>query len=160
MRTGQEIKPPECSYVGGCPTLGRNLLKGLSKTRTAIGLSSEESEVYCTVKAVSEGLGMISIAKDVGIQLAGEFWGDASAVLGIIKRRGLGKTRRIDIGLNTWLLSTVRSISETMCHNPEAFARFLRFIYSAPRLISEQFAPRVTSIAYSMLTRILCIGLP
>ena len=79
--------------------LGTHLLKGWSKTQTLVALSSGESELYATLKAASEGLGMISIAKDLGIQLDGDVWGDASAALGIIKRRGLGKTRHIDTGL-------------------------------------------------------------
>ena len=34
--------------------------------------------------------------------MKGEIWGDASAALGIIHRRGLGRTRRIDIG-HAWI---------------------------------------------------------
>ena len=79
--------------------LGTHLLKGWSKTQTLIALSSGESELYATLKAASEGLGMMSVARDLGISLSGEVWGDASAALGIIKRRGLGKTRHIDTGL-------------------------------------------------------------
>ena len=87
------------STTGGCIMIGDHLLKGWSKTQTLIALSSGESELYATLKAASEGLGMISIAKDLGVHLEGEVWGDASAALGIIKRRGLGKTRHIDTGL-------------------------------------------------------------
>ena len=60
--------------------------------------SSGESELYATLKAASEGLGMLSIARDIGIHLAGEVWGDAAAALGIINRKGLDKTRHIDTG--------------------------------------------------------------
>lgn len=42
---------------------------------------------------------MMSIATDLGIRMGGEVWGDASAALGIIKRRGLGQTPHIDTGL-------------------------------------------------------------
>ena len=87
------------STTGGCIMLGSHLLKAWSKTQTLVALSSGESELYATLKASSEGLGMISIAKDLGISMDGEVWGDSSAALGIIKRRGLGKTRHIDTGL-------------------------------------------------------------
>ena len=42
---------------------------------------------------------MMSLLKDFGYHVAGEALGDASAALGIINRKGLGKTRHIDIGL-------------------------------------------------------------
>ena len=85
--------------------IGSHLLKGWSKTQTLIALSSGESELYATLKAASEGLGIISVAKDLGWKLDGEVWGDASAALGIIKRRGLGKTRHIDTG-SLWIQQT------------------------------------------------------
>ena len=85
--------------------IGDHLLKGWSKTQTLVALSSGESELYATLKAASEGLGLLYVAKDLGIWLNGEVWADASAALGIIKRRGLGKTRHIDIGL-LWIQET------------------------------------------------------
>ena len=78
--------------------IGKHWLKGRAKTQTLVALSSGESELYATLRAASEGLGAQSISKDLGIDLRGEVWGDASAALGIIKRRGLGKTRHIDTG--------------------------------------------------------------
>ena len=64
-----------------------------------------ESELYATLKAAVETLGMISVMKDLGWDVTGEVWGDASAALGIINRRGLGKTRHIDTGL-LWIQQT------------------------------------------------------
>ena len=93
------------STTGGCITLGKHTLKGWSKTQSLIALSSGESEFYATLKAAAETLGMISLMKDFGWQVAGEVWGDASAALGIINRRGLGKTRHIDTGL-LWVQQT------------------------------------------------------
>lgn len=40
---------------------------------------------------------MMSMLQDLGWRVSGEIWGDASAALGTINRRGLGKTRHIDI---------------------------------------------------------------
>ena len=70
-----------------------------------MALSSGESELYATLKAAAETLGMMSMMKDLGWQVAGEIWGDASAALGIIQRKGLGKTRHIDTGL-LWIQQT------------------------------------------------------
>ena len=87
------------STTGGCIINGRHTLKGWSKTQSLVALSSGESELYATLKTAAETLGMLSLMKHVGWQVTGEIWGDASAALGITNRRGLGKTRHIDIGL-------------------------------------------------------------
>ena len=64
-----------------------------------MALSSGESELYATLKAAAETLGVIAMYQDFGLSMAGEIWGDARAALGIINRKGLGKTRHIDTGL-------------------------------------------------------------
>ena len=78
---------------------GGHTLKGWSKTQTLIALSSGESELYATLKASAETFGIISMMQDFGLKVAGEVWGDAQAVLGIISRKGLGEIRHIQIGL-------------------------------------------------------------
>ena len=57
------------STSGGCIMIGSHLLKGWAKTQTLIALSGGESELYATLKAASEGLGIQSIASDLGISL-------------------------------------------------------------------------------------------
>ena len=57
-------------------------------------MSSGESELYAALKAAAEGLGTMSVLSDLGWFMKGEIWGDASAALGIINRRGLGKKKR------------------------------------------------------------------
>ena len=37
--------------------------------------------------------------KDLGWRMNGEVWGDANAAMGIMNRKGLGKTRHIETGL-------------------------------------------------------------
>ena len=85
--------------------MGKHMLKGWSKTQFLVALSSGESELYAPFKAAAEALGMMSMLKDLGWRVIGEVWGDASAALGIIHRRGLGKTRHIDTGL-LWIQQT------------------------------------------------------
>lgn len=77
-------------------TIGKHAIKSRSKTQADIALSSGESELYATLNAASEGLGLLSITKDLNIEMSGEVWGDASAALGIIVQNGLGKLRYID----------------------------------------------------------------
>ena len=62
-------KVKEINIGGGCIMMGSHILKGWSKTQSLIALSSGESELYATLRAASEGLGIQSIAKDVGIDL-------------------------------------------------------------------------------------------
>ena len=93
------------STTGGCLTIGAHVLKGWSKTQSLIALSSGESELYATLRAAAEALGVMSMLKDMGYYVSGEIWSDASAALGIIHRIGLGKTRHIDTGL-LWIQQT------------------------------------------------------
>ena len=81
---------------GGCLTIGSHLINGCSKTQTLIALSSGESEFYATLRIAAEILGLMPMAKDFGYTLHGRVWGDASAALGAIHRKGLGTTRHID----------------------------------------------------------------
>ena len=48
---------------------------------------------------------MIAMFKDFGININGKVLGDASAALGIIHRKGFGRTRHIDTGL-LWIHQT------------------------------------------------------
>ena len=79
--------------------IGTHAIKAWSKSQSLISLSSGESELHATLKASAGGLGLQSIAKDLNLQMKGEVWGDASAALCVINRKGLGKTRHINTGL-------------------------------------------------------------
>ena len=74
---------------------GSHYIKGWSYTRATIALSSAEVELYAVVKASAELLGMLSAYRDFGVTLQGSMLGDASAALGIIRCKGIGKTRHI-----------------------------------------------------------------
>ena len=86
------------STTGGCITLGKHTIKGWSKTQALVALSSGESALYATLRTAAETLGIIAMTRDLGINLEGRVWGDASAALGMIHRKGLGRTRHIDVG--------------------------------------------------------------
>ena len=93
------------STTGGALTVGTHTLKTWSKTQSLVALSSGESEFYAALKASAEALGMLAIMRDFGWHLQGDVYGDASAALGIIHRKGLGRTRHIDTGL-LWIQQT------------------------------------------------------
>lgn len=87
------------STTGGAIIVGCHTVKGWNKTQTLIALSSGESELYATLRAAAETLGILSMYKEFGLKMSGYIWGDAQAALGIISRNRLGKTRHIDTGL-------------------------------------------------------------
>ena len=75
---------------------GNHCIRTGSKTQSLIALSSGEAELYALVKACSEGLGIQSLSKDFNRQLEIRTYTDASAALGIVGRKGLGKLRHVD----------------------------------------------------------------
>lgn len=54
------------SRTGCCITIGKHMLKGWSKTQSFVALSSGESELYSTLKAAAETLGMLAMMEDLG----------------------------------------------------------------------------------------------
>ena len=82
----------EHSLWGG----GGNRLKAWSKGQIAIALSSAESELYAPVTAVAEPFGLQALFQDAGMKASTRVMADASAALGIIERKGLGKARHLD----------------------------------------------------------------
>ena len=80
----------------GCIVIGSRLVNGWAKPRSLIALSSGESELYAALRASSETFGLMTLARDMGFILKGSILGDASAALGIIHRKGVGRTRHID----------------------------------------------------------------
>ena len=73
---------------------GGHCLKVWTKKQQVVSLSSAESELYAAVKIASEGLGIQSVAKDMGISCGLNLHLDASATVCLVNRRGLGKARQ------------------------------------------------------------------
>ena len=82
--------------------LGQHCLKTWSKTQGCITLSSAESELLGAVRGGVEGLGMISILNDLGREARVCLHMDASAALGVIQRKGVGRVRHLDVA-TLWL---------------------------------------------------------
>ena len=77
---------------------GRCCIKTWSKTQATIAQSSAESELPATVRGAAEGIGLISLGRDLGIEHLVHLHIDASAALGIIERRGVGRVRHLEVG--------------------------------------------------------------
>ena len=87
------------STTGARITIGAHSMKGQSKTQSSVALSPGQSELYASLKASAETLGLLSLLKGLGRKFNGEVLGDANAALGIINRNGLGNIRHIQTGL-------------------------------------------------------------
>ena len=75
--------------------VGKHMIKGYSKQQKVLALSSAEAETYGMVACSAEVLGIQSCARDLGLEYTGTIYADASAALGIVMRRGIGKVRHI-----------------------------------------------------------------
>ena len=83
------------STSGGAATRGNHLIKHWSTTQSTVALSSAEAELTWICKGASQSLGLQSLAADLGIKVKLKICSDATAAIGIARRRGLGKARHL-----------------------------------------------------------------
>ena len=77
------------STSGGIAMIGQHPIKHWSLDQMTIALSSGEAELSGICRGASFALGLQSIAKDLGILLDAVILTDATATIGISRRRGL-----------------------------------------------------------------------
>ena len=87
---------------------GSHCIKSWSSTQSVIATSSGEAEFYALVKGASELLGMLSLARDLNVDLVGHLHSDSSAAIGISHRRGLGKVKHMHTQF-LWVQERLRS---------------------------------------------------
>ena len=87
---------------------GGHCLKHWSTTQSTVALSSAEAELTGISKGAAQGLGLQSIAADLGITLAVKVMSDATAAIGISRRRGLGKVRHLATAV-LWMQDRIRN---------------------------------------------------
>ena len=85
------------SMRGGVIKWGRHWLKSWSSTQATIALSSAEAELFAVTQGAAEALGMMTLIADFGISLYATVHTDASAAIGIVRRTGLAKLRRLNV---------------------------------------------------------------
>ena len=106
-------KDSRMSTSGGvCLYQGSNI-KHWSRTQTTIALSSGEAELHGIGAGIAQGLGLQSMARDLGFEIKIRVHTDATAALGICRRRGLGKIRHLDV-TDLWCQEKVRSGAVTL----------------------------------------------
>ena len=96
------------STSGGVAMVGRSNIKHWSKTQSTIALSSGKAELNGIGAGIAQGLGVQSICRDLGYDYSVRVWTDATAAIGIARRRGMGKIRHLDT-TDLWVQEVVRS---------------------------------------------------
>ena len=96
------------STSGGIAMLGTHSLKHWSTTQSTIALSSGEAELSGICKGASTALGLQALALDLGIKLRIEILTDATAAIGICRRRGLGKIRHLHVS-DLWIRDRLKT---------------------------------------------------
>ena len=96
---------------------GQHPIKHWSLTQTTIALSSGEAELSGICRGASIALGLQSIAKDLGINLQLEILTDATAAIGICRRRGLGKIRHLHTA-DLWVQDRLKTGDFTLTKVP------------------------------------------
>jgi len=85
------------STSGGIASISGGAIKHWASTQSTIALSSGEAEYYALIKAAAEGLGIQSVARDLGIELTIRIWVDSTAAKAVVSRIGLGKVRHMEV---------------------------------------------------------------
>ena len=97
------------SCSGGLIRVGGNLIHHWSKTQQTVALSSGEVEMNASVKAISEGIGVTELLKEIGINdVRMIVCTDSSACKGMILRRGSGKVKHLTTK-QLWVQGAVRA---------------------------------------------------
>ena len=108
MLTGEATRPLEDPCRLGVIMRGGHCLRVWTKKQQVVALSSAESELCAAVKTASEGLGIQSVAKDLGMSCGLNLHLDASATMYLVNRRGLGKAKHVDTQ-NLWIQEASKS---------------------------------------------------
>ena len=105
------------STSGGVILYNGSNIRHWSKTQTTLALSSGEAELHGINTGITQGLGLQSIARDLGFSVKIRIHTDATAALGMCRRRGLGKVRHLDVA-DLWAQEKVRTGVVTLCKIP------------------------------------------
>ena len=106
-RTSQAAGPLAGPPAEAWPCEGGHCLRHWSSTQPTIALSSGEAELGRISKGLSQGIGLLSIAQDLGFDFSLNVKTDATAAIGMSRRLGVGKTSHLDTSL-LWVQQHVR----------------------------------------------------
>ena len=72
---------------------------------TTVSLSSGEAELHGIAAGMAQALGLQALAKDLGFHVTIDVLPDATAAIGIARRRGMGQIRHLDC-TDLWIQET------------------------------------------------------
>ena len=98
---------------------GGHLIKHWAQTQPTVALSSAEAELGGICRGASQGLGLCALAKDLNIELNLDIKTDATAAIGVCRRRGLGKIRHLAVA-DLWVQEKLRLKQFTLTKVPGA----------------------------------------
>ena len=87
--------------------IGQCCVKHWSKTQSTISLSSGEAELHGITQGAAQALGVKSLMADMGWSININLHSDATAAIGIARRKGLGKIRHLDTA-DLWIQDQIR----------------------------------------------------
>ena len=93
---------------GGTVMFDSNCVRHWATTQTTLSLSSGEAELHGIGKGISHALGLRSLYADLGKKVELKIHSDATAAIGIARRRGLSKLRHLDCE-DIWIQAKVRN---------------------------------------------------
>lgn len=96
------------STSGGAIVRGSHLLQAWSAAQNTVAPSSGEAELSGICRGASKGIGLRSISKDLGIDFNLRVLTDATAAIGICRRRGLGRVRHLAVA-DLWVQDKMKS---------------------------------------------------
>jgi hypothetical protein len=94
------------STSGGAMVVFGTCVKVWSSTQRALARSSGETELYAANKGATEGLGLQTMCREIGIQLEVKVHTDSNACRGTVQRSGLGRLKHLRIE-ELWLQNAV-----------------------------------------------------
>eukprot|EP00969_Alexandrium_andersonii_P108346 4779733-Alexandrium_andersonii.AAC.1 len=74
------------------------MLKHWSTTPNTLAFSSGEAELAGIAKGAAEGVGFVSVVRDLDVGAGLRVCADSSAAIGIRRRSGIGRVRRLAVG--------------------------------------------------------------
>ena len=84
------------------------MIKAWSTTQTTIALSSGETELTGIVKGAAQAIGLRSVEADVCMKWDLHLRTDATAAIGICRRKGLGKIRHLAVA-DLWVQDKLKT---------------------------------------------------
>ena len=88
--------------------IGDCCIRHYSKTQSTVSLSSGEAELHGIAQGAGNALGVQALLRDMGWDLQCNVHSDATAAIGICRRKGLGKVRHLDC-TDLWIQESARS---------------------------------------------------